>query len=218
MLKRLSFTLALCFLFFSLIAQHNAVIINHHNWLFVNMSNRMNIILNTIPYQEVKIWSNLGHSITVDQDGSFIIKPTSSRTIELRAYHYKGQDSTLLYQRKFSVKPLPKATTTWGGRFKTEMSKSEFLSQRGLKAEVLNYDYDLSVPIKRYSLLVIKDGKPIYFQDCVGAKLDTSTKVTLSKLLRGGERVLFTNIEVTPYYHFNKFINSIEIKISSPSK
>lgn len=211
--KKLAFIIIFSLPYFSLKAQHQFAIINTQSWLFMNIDNPLNFTLQEIPNNEIKIISNLGHIIKVDSNGRFIINPKSSVSIKLKVYRFNKQDSILIHERHFSVKPMPKPTARYGNLFKNEMTKSEFLHQRGIRADVLNYDYGIRIPVESFTLIVIKEKELLYFEDCTGYSLKTDTKEELEKLLNGGERVLFTNLKIKPFYHFNQYINSIEIRI-----
>jgi hypothetical protein len=204
-----------CTLSTSAIGQTKCTLKNNHSWLFLNVENNMSIILSTKSSSKIKIYSNLGHYIKVDSLGNFRFKPKTSRDVKFKVYSYQEKDSTLIHEEGFTVKPLPKATAMLGGNSKSQISKNELLAQIGIRAEVINYNFNISVPIKSYTLILLKDKQLVYFEDCKGAKLTSGTKKELAKLIKGGERLIITNIETNPYYHFNKYINSIEIKIKN---
>lgn len=215
MSKKLLLSLSFCLFHFFLLAQRDFAIITNPSWLFLNIENRLWLTLHDIPHDEIKILSNLGHKLSVGSDGSFKLTTKSKVALELKVYRYTNQDSTLLYKRKFSVKPMPNPTASLDGKFRSEMLKNEFLSKRGIIAEVLNYDYDLRVPVEKYTILVLQGKKLLYLEDCEGAFIKNNTKKELIKILKGGERIILTNIEIKPHYHFNKYVNSIQIKIKN---
>lgn len=186
-------------------------IIHEHSWLFLNIDNQMSMTLRGIPHNEIKIYSNLGHVLQPDSEGDFRLRPLSSATIRLKAYRYLNQDSILIHERAFSVKPMPKATATLGTSSNSKMSKRQILAQRGIIAEVINYDIDLKVPIESYTIIILKEDKMLYLEDCMGPLLKDETRNKIAKIIKGGERVIFTNIKAKSNFHFDKYINSIQI-------
>jgi hypothetical protein len=212
---KIGFTFSILLLISSPLFAQKGAIINNYAWLFVNVENRMHVFLDGIPSNEIKILSSSGDVLTVNSSGNFALRPKSTNSITLKTYRYRGQDSTLIYKRRFSVKAMPKATASLGGYLKSKITTGEFFAKMGIVAEVLNYDYDLRVLVKGYTIMVLEEKELLYFEDCKGAMLSEHTKKELRKVLRPGGRVIITNIEIKPYYHFNKYVNSIELFIES---
>lgn len=64
--KPISLIIFLLLSYFSF-AQKEYAIINNHSWLFVNLENRMNIILHEIPYNQIKNFSNFIFLLKMNQ-------------------------------------------------------------------------------------------------------------------------------------------------------
>jgi hypothetical protein len=213
MLLKIGFTLSILLLIPAHLFSQKGTIINNHAWLFVNVENRMHVFLDGIPPSEIKILSSSGDVLRVNSKGEFGLNPKSANFIILKTYRYQEEDSTLISERRFSVKPMPKATASLGGYLKSKITTGEFFAKRAIIAEVLNYDYDLRTTVKGYTIMALEGKELLYFEDCKGAMLTENTKKELRKVLKPGGRVIITNIEIKSYYHFNKYVNSIELFI-----
>lgn len=210
-------SIALILLFSPLLAfsQKIEYVTNDFCWLFLNIPNRMSIEAGDIPFSEIKIKTSDHQNIQVDTDGKFSFR-TIRRRVTLKAYQHQGKDSSFICERTFEVKPLPKATARIGRAFREnqiEMSKGEFLAQVGINAPLVNYDFNVGFSIESFTIIVTRKNELVYLKDFKGGRFSSEMKNELKKLLKGGERILFTNIKIQSQFHFNKFINSIELKI-----
>lgn len=179
------------------------------------MNNLMSIEAKNIPFSEIKINTSDHQNIQVNKDGKFHLR-TNSRRITLKAYQHQGKDSSFICERTFEVKPLPKATASIGRSARedqTEMSKVEFLAQQGINAPLVNYDFNIRFSIESFTIIVTKEKELLYLKDFKGGRFSPEMKKDLRTLLKGGERIFFTNIKIGSNFHYNKFTNSIELKI-----
>lgn len=209
-------TLASLFLLLpiQLFSQKGNYIINENSWLFLRVDNQMKLGVESVPFSEIIVKTSDGENLKVDSLGRFILRPEYSR-IGVKAYHFSNKDSILLCEEKFKVKGFPSATAYFGSPGKEKIELKEFHAQFGLQAELLNYDYNIRFPIKKFTIIILNDNGLVYLKDCEGGKFEEEMKTDLKRLLKGGERVFFTNIEIESPYHFEKWTNSIEVKIKT---
>lgn len=215
-MKTILKTAAIVLLFpFVAISQKIEYVTNNFCWIFLNMNNSMSIEAGDIPFSEIKINTSDKQTIEVSAEGKFYLR-TNSRRITLKAYRYKGKDSTFICERTFEVKPLPKATASIGKSWhdsQVEMQKEAFLAQQGITAPLINYDFGIGFTVKSFTIIVTRENELIYLKDYEGGRFSSEMKKELRVLLKGGERVFFTNIKIGSKYHYNKFTNSIELRI-----
>jgi hypothetical protein len=204
-------------LFFPLVALSQKIeyVTNDFCWIFLNMNNSMSIEAGDIPFSEIKINTSDKQTIEVNTEGKFRLRTNSGR-ITLKAYRYKGKDSTFICERTFEVKPLPKPTASIGKSWhdsQMEMHKEAFLAQQGIAAPLINYDFNIRFPVKSFTIIVTRENELVYLKDYEGSRFSAEMKKELNVLLKGGERVFFTNIKIGSDFHYNKFTNSIELRI-----
>lgn len=205
--------LLLLFPFFTY-AQSNIKVIPNNPWLFTHIEQTLYLESCGLPLSELSVYSRQ-KKLPLEANGSFQVKPLSGR-FSVQVYHHQGQDSTLLNTFQFSVKQLPQPLAFLSIINKNSMSRGEFLAQRGIGVELINYDYNVRFPVEKFTLLIVKEGKMLYFQEHLGGRFSPALRQELASILKGGEQILISNIQFRSPYHHHKVANSIALTLETP--
>jgi len=176
----------------------------------------MYIDVGKIPLSEISIKSNLKHKIELKPDGSFFLKPENYGQVEVKVFRRKNQDSILIGETQLRVIELTPPKAALGvakSSGKIEMSKREFLSQKGINLWVEHYGISVNISVESFTMLITLGKELVFFKDIKGGKFSKELRKKLKELLKGGERIFITNITISSPFHKYKKANSIEVKI-----
>lgn len=186
---------------------------NPVEWFFTGVIYKMKIEGEDKSFSNYIIHSSDGQQLKPDVNGRFSLK-VKRRYLDIKVYKKDNKDSTLVFQKKFNIKPLPKPTAyIIRPTVPAKIAKKEFLEVRGILAELLNYDYDLRVPIQSYTILVLRDNKLIFMKNCLGNRFTSGLKKELEAKLTTGDKILITNVFTDCDYYFEETLNSIQFSI-----
>ena len=169
--------------------------------------NGKNILLRGVPnILKIKNYNASSNNLEIRINNK-VFKPTKDYTFtinlnELRKVNVNLVDTVknvVLTSKVFSVKdlPLPIVKLRPVTHYSKTISKEKLLLQEGLISEVLNWDYNLIVPIERFSILDIKnDNREL---ESLSGDFTPIQKRFIGKM-KSGEYLIIANIKAKMSY------------------
>lgn len=116
----------------------------------------------------------------------------------------KPFDSIQFEVRRLPVRPSFASLN--GGR----IQKSQAVAQIGLAVHVVNANINAGMPVKAFTIQIIRNGKEIFLKRLMSMYLDKETKIFL-KQLSNGDSVIFKDIIVSDCDGSDRHVQSLEV-------
>ena len=128
-----------------------------------------------------------GHKIKRQSDGSYVVEPGKSNEakISVSATMPDGSKKSLP-QRDFRVKRIPDPVPSFAGKEPSDrtITKNTLLGAPGVAAKMVNFDFDVKVVVKSFSISVSRDGTLVE-RKSNSNRLTDNMKELLSRVTRG---------------------------------
>ena len=170
------------------------------NVFYRGLDNPVDISVPGVANDKLRVGISSGHKIRKQPDGSYIVDPSSSNSNKIAKISVKGEmpDGTIadLGSKEFRVKRIPDPVPFWSGKRPSNrtITKNEVLSFAPLAAKMENFDFDVKVRVKSFTIRVSKDGT---FKELTSGnnRLTNDMKALLERVRRGNT-IYFEDIVV----------------------
>jgi hypothetical protein len=115
-------------------------------------------------------------------------------------------------EKKFRVKPIPDPVPVFAGKKPTDATVplNDMRIAAGVRAEMENFDFEVDVKVKSFSMVFIRDGQVIQ-KDATGNRVSDDMKVNMDRVKRG-DKFYIENIIVTMPDRSERKVANISLK------
>ena len=189
------------------------------NVFYRGLDNPVDISVPGVANDKLRVSISSGHKIRKQPDGSFIVEPSSSNSNKVANISVKGEmpDGTIadLGRKEFRVKRIPDPVPFWSGKRPSNrtITKNEVLSFAPLAAKMENFDFDVKVRVKSFTIRVSKDGT---FKELTSGnnRLTNDMKALLERVRRGNT-IYFEDIVVGLPDGTERILAPMKLKVTS---
>ena len=189
------------------------------NVFYRGLDNPVDISVPGVANDKLRVSISAGHKINKQPDGSYIVEPSDSNSKKTAVISVKGEmpDGTIadLGKKEFRVKRIPDPVPFWAGKRPSDrtITKNEVLSFAPLAAKMENFDFDVKVRVKGFTLRVSKDGT---FKELTsGNNRLTSDMKALLERVRRGNTIYFEDIVVGMPDGTERILAPMKLKVTS---
>ena len=189
------------------------------NVFYRGVPNPVEVSVAGVPNNKLRVSISSGHSIKKQSDGTYIVEPAKSSSNKEAVISVRGEmpDGTIsnLGSAPFRVKRIPDPVPFWAGKRPSDrtITKNEVLSFAPLAAKMDNFDFDVPVRVKNFTIRVSKDGT---FKDLNSPnnRLTNDMKALLERVRRGNV-IYFEDIVVGMPDGSQRVLAPMKLKITS---
>ena len=189
------------------------------NVFYRGLDNPVDISVPGVANDKLRVSISSGHKIRKQPDGSYIVEPSSSNSNKVANISVKGEmpDGTIadLGRKEFRVKRIPDPVPFWSGKRPSNrtITKNEVLSFAPLAAKMENFDFDVKVRVKSFTIRVSKDGT---FKELTSGnnRLTNDMKALLERVRRGNT-IYFEDIVVGLPDGTERILAPMKLKVTS---
>jgi len=189
------------------------------NVFYRGVPNPVEVSVAGVPNNKLRVSISSGHSIKKQSDGTYIVEPAKSSSNKEAVISVRGEmpDGTIsnLGSSTFRVKRIPDPVPFWAGKRPSDrtITKNEVLSFAPLAAKMDNFDFDVPVRVKNFTIRVSKDGT---FKDLNSPnnRLTNDMKALLERVRRGNV-IYFEDIVVGMPDGSQRVLAPMKLKITS---
>lgn len=189
------------------------------NVFYRGVPNPVEVSVAGVPNNKLRVSISSGHSIKKQSDGTYIVEPAKSSSNKEAVISVRGEmpDGTTsnLGSVSFRVKRIPDPVPFWAGKRPSDrtITKNEVLSFAPLAAKMDNFDFDVPVRVKNFTIRVSKDGT---FKDLNSPnnRLSNDMKSLLERVRRGNV-IYFEDIVVGMPDGSQRVLAPMKLKITS---
>ena len=189
------------------------------NVFYRGLDNPVDISVPGVPNDKLRVSISSGHKIKKQPDGSYIVEPSSSNSNKIAKISVKGEmpDGSIapLGSKEFRVKRIPDPVPFWSGKRPSNrtITKNEVLSFAPLAAKMDNFDFDVKVRVKSFTIRVSKDGT---FKELTSGnnRLTNDMKALLERVRRGNT-IYFEDIVVGLPDGTERILAPMKLKVTS---
>ena len=189
------------------------------NVFYRGVPNPVEVSVAGVPNNKLRVSISSGHSIKKQRDGTYIVEPAKSTAKKEAVISVRGEmaDGSIsnLGSSNFRVKRIPDPVPFWAGKRPSDrtITKSEVLSFAPLAAKMDNFDFDVKVRVKSFTIRVSKDGT---FKDLNSPnnRLTNDMKALLDRVRRGNV-IYFEDIVVGMPDGSQRVLAPMKLKITS---
>ena len=189
------------------------------NVFYRGLDNPVDVSVPGVANDKLTVSISAGHKIKKQPDGSYNVEPSSSNSNKTAVISVKGEmpDGTIadLGKKEFRVKRIPDPVPFWAGKRPNDrtITKNEVLSFAPLAAKMENFDFDVKVRVKGFTLRVSKDGT---FKELTsGNNRLTSDMKALLERVRRGNTIYFEDIVVGMPDGTERILAPMKLKVTS---
>jgi gliding motility-associated protein GldM len=189
------------------------------NVFYRGLPNPVEVSVPGVANDKLRVSISSGHKIRKQPDGSYIVEPSSANANKTAKISVKGEmpDGTIanLGSADFRVKRIPDPVPFWSGKRPSNrtISKNEVLSFAPLAAKMENFDFDVKVRVKSFTIRVSKDGT---FKELnSGNNRLTADMKALLERVRRGNTIYFEDIVVGMPDGTERILSPMKLKVTS---
>lgn len=150
------------------------------NVLYLGIDNPIEISVPGYNFDDIQL-SAKGVSITPvpDMPGHFMAKPSHVTSLNGKAFVVTHKNGQVLGTRNFRIKRLPDPVSSILGLNSGFIAKSHLKVFSYIKAELQNFDFDVRITVKSFSMTVVNDGEIKTFHQAEGFKITSEMNAIL---------------------------------------
>ena len=157
------------------------------NVFYRGLPNPVEVSVPGVPGDRLDVRIAGGHKIKKQPDGSYVVEPGKGKDakISVTATLPDGSKKSLP-QRDFRVKRIPDPVPSFAGKEPSDrtISKNTLLGAPGVAAKMVNFDFDVKVVVKSFSISVSRDGTLVE-RKSNSNRLTDNMKELLNRVTRG---------------------------------
>tara|TARA_B110000091_G_scaffold161684_1_gene172414 strand:+ start:211 stop:1944 length:1734 start_codon:yes stop_codon:yes gene_type:complete len=189
------------------------------NVFYRGVPNPVEVSVPGVPSDKLQVSISSGHKIKRQADGTYIVEPSSSSSNKKAIISVKGEmpDGSMsnLGTAEFRVKRIPDPIPFWAGKKPSDrtITKNEVISFAPLAGKMDNFDFDVQVRVKSFTIRLSKDGT---FKELNSPnnRITTDMKALLNRVKRGNT-IYFEDIIVGMPDGTERRVSSLKLKITS---
>jgi gliding motility-associated protein GldM len=189
------------------------------NVFYRGVPNPVEVSVPGVPSDKLQVSISSGHKIKRQADGTYIVEPSSSSSNKKAIISVKGEmpDGSMsnLGTAEFRVKRIPDPIPFWAGKTPSDrtITKNEVISFAPLAGKMDNFDFDVQVRVKSFTIRLSKDGT---FKELNSPnnRITTDMKALLNRVKRGNT-IYFEDIIVGMPDGTERRVSSLKLKITS---
>jgi gliding motility-associated protein GldM len=189
------------------------------NVFYRGVPNPVEISVPGVANNKLRVSISNGHRIKKQQDGTYIVDPGTSTANKEAVISVKGEmaDGSInnLGSSIFRVKRIPDPVPFWAGKKPSDrtITKNEVLSFAPLAGKMDNFDFDVKVLVKSFTIRLSKDGT---FKELNSPnnRITSDMKALLNRVKRGNT-IYFEDIIVGMPDGTERMVASLKLKITS---
>ena len=189
------------------------------NVFYRGVPNPVEISVPGVANNKLRVSISNGHRIKKQQDGTYIVDPGTSTANKEAVISVKGEmaDGSInnLGSSNFRVKRIPDPVPFWAGKKPSDrtITKNEVLSFAPLAGKMDNFDFDVKVLVKSFTIRLSKDGT---FKELNSPnnRITSDMKALLNRVKRGNT-IYFEDIMVGMPDGTERRVASLKLKITS---
>jgi gliding motility-associated protein GldM len=157
------------------------------NVFYRGLPNPVEVSVPGVPGDRLDVRITGGHKIKKQPDGSYLVEPGKAKDakISVSATMPDGTKKSLP-ARDFRVKRIPDPVPSFAGKEPSDrtISKNTLLGAPGVAAKMVNFDFDVKVVVKSFSISVSRDGTLVE-RKSNSNRLTDNMKELLNRVTRG---------------------------------
>ncbi|PCJ82632.1 MAG: hypothetical protein COA49_00795 [Bacteroidetes bacterium] len=189
------------------------------NVFYRGVPNPVEVSVPGVSNDKLQVSISGGHKIKKQSDGTYIVEPAKSTSVKEAVISVKGEmpdgSITNLGTSNFRVKRIPDPVPFWAGKRPSDrtITKNEVISFAPLAAKMDNFDFDVQVRVKGFTIRVSKDGT---FKElkATNNRLTADMKALLERVRRGNT-IYFEDISVQMPDGTQRILAPMKLKITS---
>jgi len=189
------------------------------NVFYRGVPNPVEISVPGVANNKLRVSISNGHRIKKQSDGTYIVEPSTSTANKEAIISVKGEmaDGSIsnLGSSNFRVKRIPDPVPFWAGKRPSDrtITKNEVLSFAPVAGKMDNFDFDVKVLVKSFSIRLSKDGT---FKELNSPnnRITSDMQALLGRVKRGNT-IYFEDIIVGMPDGTERMVASLKLKITS---
>ena len=183
------------------------------NVFYRGLPNPVEISVPGVPADKIRPSISGGHSLTKDANG-WVVKPGSGKEATISVVAEMPDGSTQnMGKKEFRVKRIPDPVPKFAGKYPTDntVPKGDLTVAAGVRAEMVNFDFDVNVTVTGFSMIFIRDGQVIEKKSSNNRVTD-SMKQNMKKVGKG-QKVYLEKIKVKMPDGTTRQVANISLKV-----
>lgn len=186
------------------------------NVFYRGLPNPVEISVPGIPQEKLKVTVSGNHKIKPDPaSGGFIIEPGSDKEAVISVSATMPDGSTQkMGDKQFRVKPIPDPVPIFAGKKPSDntVAKADAVIAAGVIAKMENFDFEVSVKVKSFSMVFIRDGQVI--EKTSNSNALSEEMVANLKKVSTGQKVYLEKIVVSMPDGTTRTVGNITLKLT----
>ncbi|MFZ4399427.1 MAG: GldM family protein [Bacteroidales bacterium] len=179
---------------FSAFGQSISIANSKNNILYCGIENPLDVVVENMKCASFFLTTDNGQ--IKGEKCSYIIIPEKYHQLTIYVKKIIKNDTILIGKKVFRVKKIPLPTAYIGSKNCESIQKNYLIASGGIVARFLNMDFDLSVKIDAFSVIIFRDKTPIYKNSVVGNKFSEELIAEFKKL-QSNDELIFYNMTFT---------------------
>ena len=155
------------------------------NVFYRGLPNPVEISVPGVPQDKISPSISGGHTIT-KSGGEWIVQPGSGGEATISVMAEINGVKQRMGEKKFRVKAIPDPVPVFAGKKPTDSTVplNDMKVAAGVRAEMENFDFEVDVRVKSFSMIFVRDGNVIQ-KDANDNKVTNDMKVNMDRVKRG---------------------------------
>ena len=164
------------------------------NVLYIGVDNPISVVIAGVPIEQTKVSVSDGTISETDKLGTYNVRVTRPGKLTIRAEGITNQGKTVSKELDFRIKRISDPTIKLGKKRGGRIKIAHFKNQKGLTAELENFNYDAEFHIVCYTIS-LNHHQDILMRENRGATFQDAAKVLIQKAKKG-DVISFDDIRV----------------------
>lgn len=182
------------------------------NVFYIGVDNPVAVSVSGVPGNKI-FPSITGSGNTISRSGNeYVVKVKKQGDVFINVAAELGGERQTMGKKKFRVKTVPSPIAEVGGKSSGSIKKNLLLAQPGVKADLKNFDFDLTFKITQFTVSAIVKGYE-RSERSNGARF-TSQQLALIKGMSGGKKIYIEGIKAKGPDGSTRQLNDIIFKLN----
>jgi hypothetical protein len=165
-----------------------------NNVLYYGIENPLDVVVENIKCNYFFITTDNG--IITGENCNYTLKPEKYGLTNIFVKKITKKDTLLIGKKVFRVKKIPLPIAYIGGKNCDSIHKNLLIASGGIITRFDNLDFDITIKIDKFSVIIFRDNTPIYKNTIKGNKF-TEELITEFKKLQPNDELIFYNMTIT---------------------
>jgi len=184
------------------------------NVFYRGLPNPVEVSVPGVAQEDLQVTITGGHNLSKDGSG-WVVKPGKGKNCKIAVSAKMPDGSTQrIGEKEFRVKRIPDPVPNFAGKKPSDSTvpRGDMTIAAGVRAEMENFDFEVSVKVKSFSMVFVRDGQVI-------EKTSNSNRVTDSmkanmKKVGKGQKVYIEKITVSMPDGSTRQVGNITLKVT----